>query len=71
MGKQRTVRQVLQKLRAEGFVKSPNHGKGTSHQRYIHRDDPKRYADVSSHSSGDVLAKGTLKSIERTSGVEF
>ncbi|BFH63922.1 type II toxin-antitoxin system HicA family toxin [Paenibacillus azoreducens] len=71
MGKQRTVREVLKALKAEGFIKSPNHGKGTSHQRYIHKDDPKRYADVAFHSSGDILAKGTLKSIERTSGVEF
>lgn len=71
MGKQRTVREVLKILKAAGFQKSPNHGKGTSHQRYIHQDDPTRYADVSCHSSGDVLAKGTLKSIERTSGVKF
>lgn len=71
MGKQRTVREVLKALKAAGFQKSPNHGKKTSHQRYIHKDDPTRYADISSHSNGDVLAKGTLKSIERTSRVEF
>ncbi|MDR9852875.1 type II toxin-antitoxin system HicA family toxin [Paenibacillus sp. VCA1] len=71
MGKQRTVREVLKALKAAGFQKSPNHGKGTSHQRYIHKDDPTRYADVAFHSSGDILAKGTLKSIERTSGVKF
>lgn len=71
LGKQRTVREVLQALKAAGFYKSPTHGKGTSHRRYIHKDDPTRYADVSYHSSGEVLAKGTLKSIERTSGVKF
>ncbi|MFU1797363.1 type II toxin-antitoxin system HicA family toxin [Paenibacillus azoreducens] len=71
MGKQRTVREVLKALKAAGFYESPNHGKGTSHQRYIHKDDPKLYADVSYHSSGDILAKGTLKNIERTSGVKF
>ncbi|MDR0269627.1 type II toxin-antitoxin system HicA family toxin [Paenibacillus sp.] len=71
MGKQRTVREVLKELKAAGFQKSANHGKGTSHQRYIHKDDPTRYADVAFHSSGDILAKGTLKSIERTSGVKF
>lgn len=62
LGKQRTVKEVLQALKAAGFYKSP---------RYIHKEDPTRYADVSYHSSGDVLAKGTLRSIERTSGVEF
>ncbi|MFW5434097.1 type II toxin-antitoxin system HicA family toxin [Paenibacillus apiarius] len=71
LGKQRTVREVLQALKAAGFYKSPTHGKGTSHRRYIHKEDPTPYADVSYHSSGDVLAKGTLRSIERTSGVEF
>ncbi|EPY07433.1 hypothetical protein PAALTS15_09920 [Paenibacillus alvei TS-15] len=71
MGKQRTAREVLKALKAAGFQKSPNHGKATSHQRYIHKDDPSRFADVSFHSNGDVIAKGTLKNIERTSGVEF
>lgn len=71
MGKQRTIRQILKTLRKEGFIPSPNHGRGTSHQRWIHKEDPTRYADVSSHSTGDVVAKGTLKSMERTSGVEF
>lgn len=71
MGKQRTVRQVLKALRAAGFIPSPTHGKRTSHQRWVHPTDPTRYADISVHSSGDVLAKGTLKSIEATSGVEF
>ena len=71
LGKQVTVRKALQRLKAEGFIKSPNHGKGTSHQRYIHKDDPTRYADISSHSSGQVIPKGTLGNIERTSGVKF
>lgn len=71
MGRQFTVRQVLQALKDEGFIKSPNHkGKG-SHQRYIHKDDPTRFADISFHSSGQVIPKGTLKSIERSSGVRF
>lgn len=71
MGKQRTLRQVLKTLRKEGFAPSSNHGHGTSHQRWVHKEDPTRFADVSSHSSGDVFAKGTLKSMERTSGIEF
>lgn len=71
MGKQKTVREVIQALRAAGFTPSPNHGKGTSHQRYIHPTDPTRYADVSAHASGRSIPKGTLKNIERTSGVEF
>lgn len=70
MGKQVTVREVLQALKEAGFIKSPNHGKG-SHQRYIHKDDPTRFADISYHSSGQVIPKGTLKSIEKTSGVRF
>lgn len=71
MGKQRTVRQVLKALRNAGFVKSPNHGNRTSHERWVHKNDPTRYADISNHGTGDVIAKGTLKSMERTSGVEF
>ncbi|MBY9080975.1 type II toxin-antitoxin system HicA family toxin [Paenibacillus sp. HN-1] len=71
MGKQRTVREVLQSLKKAGFIESPNHGKGTSHRRYINPKDPSKYADVAVHSMGDTLAKGTLKSIERTSGVTF
>lgn len=71
MGKQVTVMKVLQRLKEEGFIKSPHHGKGTSHQRYIHKDNPTRYADISYHNSGQVIPKGTLASIERTSGVKF
>lgn len=71
MGKQKTVREVIQALRAAGFRPSPTHGNRTSHQRYIHLTDPTRYADVSVHASGRIVPKGTLKSIERTSGVEF
>ncbi|MNC39424.1 YcfA-like protein [compost metagenome] len=71
MGKQRTVREVLQALKKAGFVQSPNHGKGTSHRRYINPNDPTKYADIAVHSLGDVLAKGTLSSIERQSGVNF
>lgn len=71
LGKQVTTRKALQRLKDEGFIKSPTHGKGTSHQRYIHKDDPTRYADISVHSSGQVIPKGTLKKIEGTSGVKF
>ncbi len=71
MGKQVTVREVLKKLKEEGFIKSPTHKGRGSHQRYIHKDDPTRFADISFHSSGQVIPKGTLKSIERTSGVKF
>nr|WP_239004760.1 type II toxin-antitoxin system HicA family toxin [Paenibacillus tepidiphilus] len=62
---------MIQALKQAGFIKSPNHGKGTRHQRYINPQDPTKYADVAIHSMGDTLAKGTLKSIERTSGVTF
>jgi predicted RNA binding protein YcfA (HicA-like mRNA interferase family) len=71
LGKQVTVRKVLQGLKQEGFIRSPNHISGSSHQRYIHKNDPTRYADISYHNSGQVVPKGTLKSIERTSGVKF
>lgn len=71
MGKQITVRKVLQRLKEEGFVKSPNHGNGTSHQRYTHKTDPTRYADIAYHHSGQVIPKGTLSSIEHTAGVKF
>lgn len=71
LGKQITTRKALQRLVEEGFIKSPSHGKGTSHQRYIHKDDPTRFADISVHSTGQVIPKGTLKKIERTSGVKF
>nr|WP_245850802.1 type II toxin-antitoxin system HicA family toxin [Paenibacillus herberti] len=66
-----TVREILQILKKHGFILSPTHGKGTSHRRYIHPDDPTRYADLSVHGMGDTIAKGTLKSIERQSGVKF
>lgn len=71
LGRQITVRKVLQKLKAEGFIKSPSHGSGTSHQRYIHKADPARYADIAFHHSGQVIPKGTLRSIEQTPGVKF
>lgn len=71
MGKQVTVREALQKLKKNGFVKSPSHKGGSSHQRYIHKDDPTRYADIASHGTGRMIPKGTLSSIERTSGVKF
>lgn len=71
MGKQRTVRQVIKALKAAGFIISANHGHGTSHRRYIHPDDSTKYADVSYHSSGQTIPKGTLKNIEKSSGVEF
>lgn len=71
MGKQVTVREVLQRLRKEGFIKSPSHKSGGSHQRYVHKNDPTRFADISFHNSGQVIPKGTLRSIERTTGVRF
>lgn len=71
MGKQRTVREVIQALKKAGFIESPNHGKGTSHRRYINPSDPSKFADIAVHSMGDTLAKGTLKSIERQSGLKF
>ncbi|EKN67476.1 type II toxin-antitoxin system HicA family toxin [Schinkia azotoformans] len=71
MGKQVTVREVLKKLKKEGFIKSPTHKNPGSHQRYIHKDDPTRFADISFHGDGRVIPKGTLSSIERTSGVKF
>jgi len=61
----------LQRLKEEGFVKSPNHGKGTSHQRFVHKFDPARYADIAYHHSGQIVPKGTLNSIEQSSGVKF
>lgn len=70
MGKQRTVREVIQALKKAGFIESPNHGKG-SHRRYINPKDPSKFADIAVHSMGDTIAKGTLKSIERQSGVTF
>lgn len=71
MGKQVTVREALQALKAAGFSESPTHGNGTSHRRYIHDTDPSRYADIAVHRMGQVIPKGTLKNIERTSGVTF
>ncbi|SDJ95531.1 type II toxin-antitoxin system HicA family toxin [Paenibacillus naphthalenovorans] len=71
MGKQVKVRDAIRALKKAGFIESPNHGNGTSHRRYIHKDDPKRFADISYHSGGEVIPKGTLKNIERSSGVTF
>ena len=71
MGKQFTVRKVLQILKEEGFIKSPTHKSAGRHQRYIHKDDPTRFADISSHGGGLVIPKGTLSSIEKTSKVKF
>ncbi|MED4599853.1 type II toxin-antitoxin system HicA family toxin [Paenibacillus validus] len=71
MGKQIKVRDAIQALKQAGFIKSPNHGHGTSHRRYIHKDDPSRFADISYHTGGESIPKGTLKSIEKTSGVKF
>jgi len=70
MGKQVTTREVLQKLKKNGFIKSLQKGKG-SHQRYIHKDDPTRFADISVKADGRLIPLGTLKSIEQTSGVKF
>lgn len=70
MGKQVTVREVIKILKQQGFVQVPLKKK-TSHRRYVHKDDPTRFADISFHSTGQVLPLGTLKSIERQSGVKF
>lgn len=71
LGKQVTVRELLKALKEAGFIPSPNHNGRGSHQRYVHRSDHTRFADVSVHAMGQVIPKGTLKNIERTSGVEF
>lgn len=71
MGKQITVRKVLAQLKADGFKKSSPHTGKSSHHRYIHKDDPARYADISIHRTGQTIPKGTLCNIERTSGVKF
>jgi len=71
VGKQRTVREVLKALKQAGFIESPNHGNKTSHRRYLNPNDPTKFADISVHGLGDTLAKGTLKSIERQSGIKF
>lgn len=71
MGKTVTVREVLIALRDADFIPSPNHKGRGSHQRYIHQTDPTRYADISIHAMGQMVPKGTLKSIERSSGVKF
>nr|WP_246132118.1 type II toxin-antitoxin system HicA family toxin [Paenibacillus hemerocallicola] len=65
------MREVIKALKKAGFVESPNHGNGTSHRRYISSTDPTKYADISVHGLGDTIAKGTLKSIERQSGVNL
>lgn len=69
LGKQVTVREVLQRLRKEGFIPAPTHRGHGSHQRYVHKDDPTRYADISYHSSDQVIPKGTLRNIERTARI--
>jgi predicted RNA binding protein YcfA (HicA-like mRNA interferase family) len=71
LGKQVTTRDVLQGLKQAGFIKSANHNPKSSHQRYIHKTDNTRFADISFHRSGQVVPKGTLKNIEKTSGVSF
>lgn len=71
MGKQITVREVIQRLRKEGFRPSPSHTGNGSHTRWKHRNDPARYADISYHSSGQTIPIGTLKNIEKTTGVKF
>ncbi|QUL53532.1 type II toxin-antitoxin system HicA family toxin [Paenibacillus tritici] len=71
MGTQVTVREMLRALQDAGFIPSLNYSNRGSHQHYIYRTDPARYADVSVHAMGQVIPKGTLKSIERTSGVIF
>lgn len=71
MPKQKTVREVLKRLRKEGFIPSPTHTGSGSHQRWIHKNDPTRFADISIHSMGQTIPIGTLKNIEKTSGVIF
>ncbi len=69
MPKQRSVREVLKRLRQEGFSPSPTQAGKGSHQVWKHPDG--RYAIISVHNSGQMIPIGTLKSIEKTSGVEF
>lgn len=70
MPKVRTMGEVKRKLRKEGFKLSPSHRKGGgSHRRYIHPDG--RFADLSEHGDGRTIAPGTLRNIEKTSGLEF
>ena len=71
MGKQVTIREALKTPKKEGFIKSPTHKGPGSHQRYIHKDDPTRFADISVKADGRLIPVGTLKSIEQTSGVKF
>ncbi|WP_420540521.1 type II toxin-antitoxin system HicA family toxin (plasmid) [Paenibacillus polymyxa] len=72
MPKQITVRELTKRLRREGFGPSPSHaGNRTSHKRWKHKDDPTRYADISFHNDGATIPIGTLKSIEKTTGVKF
>ncbi|MET1173756.1 type II toxin-antitoxin system HicA family toxin [Paenibacillus amylolyticus] len=71
MAKQRTVREVFKRFKEEGFIKSPSHTGGGSHSKWIHKDDPSRFAIISFHNSGQTIPIGTLKSIEKSSGVIF
>lgn len=68
MPKQRTVKDVLTLLKAEGFEMARQTG---SHQRWIHKDDPTRFATISVHSKSQTFPVGTLKSIEKTTGINF
>ncbi|WP_025684557.1 type II toxin-antitoxin system HicA family toxin [Paenibacillus maysiensis] len=71
MPKQITVRELTKRLRREGFRPSPSHTGGGSHKRWKHKDDPTCYADISFHNEGATIPIGTLKSIEKTTGVIF
>lgn len=68
MGNVVKVQEVIEHLRKEGFIRVSQE---YSHAKYVHVDDPARYAIVPSHSMGAEIPKGTLKSIERTSRVKF
>ncbi|MEE4565243.1 type II toxin-antitoxin system HicA family toxin [Paenibacillus polymyxa] len=71
MPKQITTRELTKRLRKEGFGPSPSHNGNGSHKRWNHKDDPTRFAIISFHNTGANIPLGTLKSIEKTSGVKF
>jgi predicted RNA binding protein YcfA (HicA-like mRNA interferase family) len=68
LGKVVTAREIIRKLKEKGFEVVSQSG---SHAKFVHRERPTCYAIVPLHSGGREVKKGTLKSIERTSGVKF
>ncbi|MBH8606004.1 type II toxin-antitoxin system HicA family toxin [Thermoactinomyces sp. CICC 10521] len=71
MGKVLKWRQVLKELRKNGFHPDPNHKKTDgSHNVWVHKETGRKVT-VAPHHLGDDVPKGTLKSIERQSGLKF